>query len=422
MENAVKGDIAGIMTKITGALTKFITVALDFLVAFFGLGSLKEKVERFIERMRSPIIRGIDFVLKKFKPLVMKGKELFEKGKEKVIEAGKAVVQVGVPEDPNERLKLGMQAAVRIVDALSGRAITQKVIAPALAGVRVRYGFTTLTPLAKDGIWWIEGTINPTLIVPTHQQAIAQSASQQEFESLVSRIAPSYPVDGLGRPSGPSGHVLGIKSGDREAMTSKFMRGYQPRDQRGHLIGDRFHGPAEPSNLVPMHPTLNLSTYKSRENTIATKALTLTNNNRPALVFMTATPKYPVDDETDDASFRPSSVTISARISTLKSGVSPATVENEDINSPPLPNPPAEVTSVAINGDIEELKAALRVLAAPRLQNSRDVRRLVGAVVTARGKGRFSTLEGFSERTGLVLGHDYVHLLEKAIKSSEIEL
>jgi hypothetical protein len=93
MENAVKGDIAGIVSKITGALTKFITVALDFLVSFFGLSGLKEKVERFIERMRNPIIRGIDFVLKKFKPLVMKGKELYEKGKEKVVEAGKAVVR-----------------------------------------------------------------------------------------------------------------------------------------------------------------------------------------------------------------------------------------------------------------------------------------------------------------------------------------
>lgn len=90
MENAVKGDIAGIVSKITGALTKFITVALDFLVAFFGLSDLKEKVERFIERMRSPIIRGIDFVLQKFKPLVMKGKELVVKGKEKVVGAVKA--------------------------------------------------------------------------------------------------------------------------------------------------------------------------------------------------------------------------------------------------------------------------------------------------------------------------------------------
>jgi hypothetical protein len=414
MENAVKGDIGGIVNLVTTALTSFITFALDFLVAFFGLSSLKEKVERMIARMQTPIIRGIDFVLKKFKPLVMKGAELVAKGTEKVIRAG-------LPQDPLERLKLGMQTAVRAVDALSGRAITQKIITPVLAGVRIRYGFTTLVPVVKNGIWWVEGTINPTLTMPTHQQASTQSASQQELESLVSKIAPSYPVDSLGRPKGPSGHVLGIKSGDRDAMTSKFMCGYQPRDQRGHLIGDRFHGPAQPSNLVPMHPTLNLSTYKSYENTIATKGLTLINNNRPVLVFMTAIPKYPVDDPMDDASFRPSSVTISARISTLRLGVSPATLEEENVNSPPLANPPAEVTSVAINGDIEELKAALRVLSAPRLQNSRNVRRLVDAVVTARREGRFSSLEGFSSRMTVVLGHDYVHLLE-AIRTSEIEL
>ena len=43
MENAVKGDIAGIVKLITRALTKFITVALDFLVTFFGLGTSKKK-------------------------------------------------------------------------------------------------------------------------------------------------------------------------------------------------------------------------------------------------------------------------------------------------------------------------------------------------------------------------------------------
>jgi hypothetical protein len=92
MEHAVKGDIAGIVKLVTTALTRFITLALDFLVSFFGLAGLKEKVERVIERMRSPVIRGIDFVLTKFKPLVMKGKELVAKGKEKVVGAGRRVV------------------------------------------------------------------------------------------------------------------------------------------------------------------------------------------------------------------------------------------------------------------------------------------------------------------------------------------
>jgi len=91
MEMAVKGNVSGIVQRVTGALTKFITVALDFLVTFFGLGELKEKVERFIQRMRNPIIRGIDFVLVKFRPMVMKGKEFLVKGKEKVLAAGKKV-------------------------------------------------------------------------------------------------------------------------------------------------------------------------------------------------------------------------------------------------------------------------------------------------------------------------------------------
>ena len=85
MADAVKGDVSGIVSRITGALKTFITVALDFLVSFFGLGGLKSKVERVIDRMRSPIIRGIDWVLGKLKPIVMKMKGAAGKIKEKAV-------------------------------------------------------------------------------------------------------------------------------------------------------------------------------------------------------------------------------------------------------------------------------------------------------------------------------------------------
>ncbi len=420
MENAVKGDIAGIVSKVTGALTKFITLALDFLVAFFSLGALKEKVERFIERMRKPVIRGIDFVLMKFKPLVMKGKELFEKGKEKVVETGKAIAQAGLPKDPNERLEMGLQAAVKVVDALSGRAITQSIITPALTAVRIRYGFTALVPIVKDGIWWIEGHINPKKAKPSHKKASTQAAGQKELELLVKRIKVTYPLDSLKRPDGPLGHVAGIKrDDDRDTMTSKFMRGYQPGDQKGHLIGDRFHGSAKPENLVPMHRHLNLSDYKTYENTIATRALELKDNGRPTMAHMHAKPKYSVDDDMNEESFRPASVTLSAKIYTLKPDVDPPTVEHEEINSPPLPNPPAEVTSVKINGDLNEMKAALRILIRPRIQDSRLERKLVDFVVKARGAG-FENHMDFRLKAGAALG-DYAYLLS-AVKDYEIDI
>jgi hypothetical protein len=111
MEMAVKGNIPGIVKHITGALTKFITIALDFLVTFFGLGSLKEKVERFIERMRKPIIRGIDWVLGKARPFVMKGKELLEKGK----------AALGLGGKPEETLKDGKVEVPAVTFTAAGK-------------------------------------------------------------------------------------------------------------------------------------------------------------------------------------------------------------------------------------------------------------------------------------------------------------
>ncbi|MDM0047943.1 hypothetical protein [Variovorax sp. J22R115] len=162
VEMAVKGNVGGIVKHITAALTKFITIALDFLVGVFGLGDLKDKVTRFIDRIRQPVIRGIDWVLNKFKPLVMKGRKLVEKGMAKVTAAGKAVVQVGVPKDPNERLRLAARASVAAARKLSGR-VTRSLLNPVLGAIRLRYGLTSIQPYEKNGTWWITATINPKL-------------------------------------------------------------------------------------------------------------------------------------------------------------------------------------------------------------------------------------------------------------------
>jgi hypothetical protein len=72
VEMAVKGNVTGIVKHITDALTQFITIALDFLVTVFGLGNLKEKVQRIIGSITKLILRGIDWVLNKLKPLVFR--------------------------------------------------------------------------------------------------------------------------------------------------------------------------------------------------------------------------------------------------------------------------------------------------------------------------------------------------------------
>lgn len=247
MEMAVKGNITGIVKHITGALTKFITIALDFLVTFFGLGSLKEKVERFIERMRKPIIRGIDWVLGKARPFVMKGKELFEKGKAKIIGVGKAVVQVGVPEDPNERLRLAARASVSAAQKLTGR-ITQALLNTILAGIKVRYGLKAIQPYEKSGTWWVRAAINPEIdqnlgvpSVETYQgvvevREVASRTLEHEF-SGVPNIEEAQRIVGQVaerlRPQGLKGLVIGQESS--EGIWTIYAEASEKRPL-GHLI------------------------------------------------------------------------------------------------------------------------------------------------------------------------------------------
>jgi len=248
MEMAVKGNIPGIIKHITGALTNFITIALDFLVTFFGLGSLKEKVERSIERMRKPILRGIDWVLGKARPFVMKGKELFEMGKAKIIGAGKAVLQVGVPENPNERLRLAARAAVSAAKKLTG-SITKGLLNTVLAGIKVRYGLTAIQPYEKNGTWWVRAAINPEIdqnlgisSVETSQGAVevreaASRALENELGDAPSNIEEAQRIVGQVaerlRPQGIKSLEIGPES--PEGVRTIYAEASEKRPL-GHLI------------------------------------------------------------------------------------------------------------------------------------------------------------------------------------------
>ncbi|GAB2577900.1 hypothetical protein [Spirosoma areae] len=88
VELAVKGDVSGIASKVVLALRNVIVIAIDFLAKLLGLGNLGEKIHRIVQTIRRPIIRAMEWVVDKAKPLVkriMKGaKGLAAKGKKVV--------------------------------------------------------------------------------------------------------------------------------------------------------------------------------------------------------------------------------------------------------------------------------------------------------------------------------------------------
>jgi hypothetical protein len=123
-------------------------VAISFLARLIGLGGISDTIRSIIARIRAPIDRGLDRVVDW---LAAQARRL-----------GRAVLQAGVPQDPNERLRLAAQAAVAAARRLTGR-VTGALLNPVLQGIRIRYGLREIQPYEQGGTWWVRATINPSL-------------------------------------------------------------------------------------------------------------------------------------------------------------------------------------------------------------------------------------------------------------------
>ena len=91
---------------------------------------------------------------------------------------GRFVAQAGVPQDPNERLRLAGRAAVAIARRMRGK-ITQPLLSAALTAVRIRYGLTSIEPFEQGGTWWIRTTINPDPVVDSGVPVDANNAQAE---------------------------------------------------------------------------------------------------------------------------------------------------------------------------------------------------------------------------------------------------
>jgi hypothetical protein len=143
------GVIGAAADKVETTLKGLLALAISFLAGFAGLGKVADKINEILNtKVRAPIDKALDKVVDWLVGLARK--------------AGRFIAQAGVTQDPNERLRLGAQAAVRAARGLSGR-ITKPLLNPLLAGIKLRYGLKELEPYEQGGFWWVRAVINPTL-------------------------------------------------------------------------------------------------------------------------------------------------------------------------------------------------------------------------------------------------------------------
>ncbi len=141
------GAIGPAAQRVERTMAGLLTLVISFLARIAGLGRISDAVVGIIQRIRRPIDMALDRVVNWLVGMARR----FVRG----------VAQAGVPQDPNERLRLGMQAAVGAVNRFSGRAVGMAVLEPLILAIKTRYGFQTLDLIAREGKWWVGGRVNP---------------------------------------------------------------------------------------------------------------------------------------------------------------------------------------------------------------------------------------------------------------------
>ncbi|HEX2081423.1 MAG TPA: AHH domain-containing protein, partial [Longimicrobium sp.] len=140
------GNIGSAAARVETTMAGLLTLVISFLARLVGLGRVSDAVVNLINRVRQPVFRAMDRVVNW---IVTQARRL-----------GRFVAQAGVPQDPAARLRLASQAAVAAARRLRGR-ITASLLAPVLAGLRVRYGLTEIRPYERRGRWFARIVVNP---------------------------------------------------------------------------------------------------------------------------------------------------------------------------------------------------------------------------------------------------------------------
>jgi hypothetical protein len=141
------GSIGAAANRVEQTMAGLLTLVISFLARIAGLGRVSDAVTNIVNRIRAPIDRALDRVIEWIVNMARR--------------AGRFLAQAGLPQDPNERLQLGLASAERAVNALQGASVTAALINPVLTAIRVRYGFRTLVAVDRSGEWWVGGVINP---------------------------------------------------------------------------------------------------------------------------------------------------------------------------------------------------------------------------------------------------------------------
>jgi hypothetical protein len=140
------GVVGAAANKVESVLAQGLSLAISFLANFAGLGNIPKKVMEIIKKIRAPVDKAMNAVIKW---IIDKAKKL-----------GTMLLQAGVPKDPLKRTQLAVRDAKVVAKGLSGK-LSRPILETAFAVIKTRYSLSSITAFERNGTWWASASINP---------------------------------------------------------------------------------------------------------------------------------------------------------------------------------------------------------------------------------------------------------------------
>lgn len=165
------GQVDAAAKKVESTMANTLTIIIAFLAKFAGVGGIPAKLVGIVKKIRQPIDKGLDKIVGWLGGMLKK--------------LASSVAQAGLPSDPNERFKQGLELAEKSVNKFAGKKVGKAVLIPLLAAIKLRYGFQELNVYASEGVWWIDAVLNPKSKKKTNVEIEGGSTGKQKTMPLM---------------------------------------------------------------------------------------------------------------------------------------------------------------------------------------------------------------------------------------------
>lgn len=246
------GHISSAANRVEGILANLISLAINFLAGFLGLGKVTNKINSVLQKLRAPVDKALDV------------------GIEWIVGKARAFASRALGGDPNappqERLENGIREAVMAVNKLSGGRIGLAVLRPVLFAIKSRHNMQSLEAESRGGRWAVVGVVNP------HGESLTEKLVDDQTAGAERREYDGVNAAGFGTGARVTG-LRELRAPNQPSVSSGTWSTLLKRKNRdggasyyvaGHLINGTFGGPGSDwRNLTPLTQRANNSSIES---------------------------------------------------------------------------------------------------------------------------------------------------------------